>query len=62
MFRMVNARLYRWLYKVLCILILLTPLGIGVDVTYYRTVDITYVPSAVKKGAGKYQLSIYRYR
>lgn len=50
-FRMVNARLCRWLYKVLCILILLAPLGIGVDVTYYRTVDITYVPSAVKKGA-----------
>lgn len=42
------------LCKVICIMILLAPMGEGVDVTYFQTVDITKVESAVKNGAGDF--------
>ncbi|XP_074330622.1 pectin acetylesterase 7-like isoform X2 [Apium graveolens] len=43
------------MYKRLCmlvpILILLTPAGLALDVFYFKTVDLTLIPSAVKNGA-----------
>lgn len=32
--------------------ILLAPVSLAVDVTYFKTVNLTYIPSAVKNGAG----------
>lgn len=40
------------LYTLVTMLILLTPVGLAVDVTYFKTVDLTLIPSAVKNGAG----------
>ncbi|KAL1831048.1 hypothetical protein ACET3Z_000699 [Daucus carota] len=48
---MVGARMYERLYMLVFLLILLAPVGLGVDVTYFKTVNLTYVPGAVKNGA-----------
>ena len=44
--------MYERLYMLVFLLILLAPVGLGVDVTYFKTVNLTYVPGAVKNGAG----------
>ncbi|KAL8115942.1 hypothetical protein AgCh_022439 [Apium graveolens] len=48
---MVGARMYGWLYTLVPILILLTPVGLAVDITHFKTVALTLIPSAVKNGA-----------
>uniref|UniRef100_A0A166G385 Pectin acetylesterase n=1 Tax=Daucus carota subsp. sativus TaxID=79200 RepID=A0A166G385_DAUCS len=48
---MVGARMYERLYMLVFMLILLAPVGLGVDVTCFKTVNLTYVPGAVKNGA-----------
>ncbi|KAK1394696.1 Pectin acetylesterase [Heracleum sosnowskyi] len=47
----VGARMYARLYTLVTVLILLAPVGFAVDVTYFKTVDLTLIPSAVKNGA-----------
>ncbi|XP_074326043.1 pectin acetylesterase 7-like isoform X2 [Apium graveolens] len=48
---MVGARMYGRLYTIVPILILLTPVGLAVDITHFKTVALTLIPSAVKNGA-----------
>ncbi|KAK1394694.1 Pectin acetylesterase [Heracleum sosnowskyi] len=48
---MVGARMYGSLYVLVSVLILLTPVSLGANVSYFKTVNLTYVPSAVKFGA-----------
>ena len=47
-----RTRMYGRLYMLVSVLILLAPVSLAVNYTYFKTVDLTYIPSAVKNGAG----------
>uniref|UniRef100_A0A164XA53 Pectin acetylesterase n=1 Tax=Daucus carota subsp. sativus TaxID=79200 RepID=A0A164XA53_DAUCS len=46
-----RTRMYGRLYMLVSVLILLAPVSLAVNYTYFKTVDLTYIPSAVKNGA-----------
>lgn len=45
--------MYGRLHTLVPMLILLTTVSLALDVTYFKTVDLTLIPSAVKNGAGQ---------